>query len=321
MRLTLPMAGRPLALLEAEPGEPLAAADLAEVRRLYRRHGALLLSGFASDLDAFGVFAAQLCPLAIHNESRNRADLGLGGAIQSVNLGVQPFPLHPELSREPWKPDTCLFYCVVPPESGGATTVCDGVDIVRNLPVDLVSQMRQRRLKYLAPATPEQFEFWLGTASPDEASLAAPPESCPFRFEWVGAQLARAFTRPLLHTPMFSDELAFGNFLLFARYLRGVRTYPLLDDGTPVPDDWVEAVRQVSDRLAVPVDWRKGDLLILDNTRFMHGRTAVTDPDNRLIATYFGYLADAPPNAEDPADPVWRRPGFLPPATSLSGNH
>jgi hypothetical protein len=120
---------------------------------------------------------------------------------------------------------------------------------------------------------------------------------------------------------MFSDELAFGNFLLFARYLRGVRTYPLLDDGTPVPDDWVEAVRQVSDRLAVPVDWRKGDLLILDNTRFMHGRTAVTDPDNRLIATYFGYLADAPPNAEDPADPVWRRPGFLPPATSLSGNH
>jgi alpha-ketoglutarate-dependent taurine dioxygenase len=307
--------------MAAEGGETLAAIDRRELGLLYRRHGAVLLRGYASDVAAFGDFAAEFCPVAVHNESRNRVDLGRDGSIQSVNLGVQPFPLHPELSREPWKPDTCLFYCIVPPASGGATTVCDGIDIVRNLPADLVSQMRLRRLKYLAPASPEQLVFWIGTTDPDDDILASPPESCPYRFERVGTQLARAFTRPLLHEPMFSDELAFGNFLLFARYLRGVRTYPLLDDGTHVPDDWVEAVRRVSDSLTAPVDWKAGDLLILDNTRFMHGRTAVTDPDNRLIATYFGYLADAPPNIEEPVDPVWRRPGFVPPATSLARGH
>ena len=50
----------------------------------------------------------------------------------------------------------------------------------------------------------------------------------------------------------------------------------------------------------------------------MHGRTAIVEGDGRLIATYFGYLDDAPRNPEEPTDPIWRRPGFIPPPTGLS---
>ena len=134
--------------------------------------------------------------------------------------------------------------------------------------------------------------------------------------EQAGGQLARIFSRPLLHRPMFTDRLAFGNFLLFARYMRGVRSFPLLDDGSIVPDEWVEAVKRVSDDLTVAMDWREDDLLMLDNSRFMHGRTEVTANDARLIATYFGYLRDAPVNSEEPEDPVWRKPGFVPPVAA-----
>jgi hypothetical protein len=264
--------------------------------------------------------ARKFCPVAVYNDSGNRARIGGQGEIQTVNLGVRPFPLHPELSREPWKPDSCFFYCLTPPSRGGATTICDGVAIVRDLPSALRDQMAARRIKYIVQAGARVLEYWLGTSKPDDLQLADPPPHCPYRFERIGGQVVRVFSRPLLHQTMFAKDLAFGNFLLFARYLRGVKTFPLLDDGSPVPDDWVEAVKRVSDALTVPIEWQEGDLLIIDNSRFMHGRTAVVEGDGRLIATYFGYLPDAPPNPEEPANPIWRKPGFIPPATGLSAS-
>jgi len=318
-RESLPDATHPYVCLEAEAGETLAMVSAERVRELYKAHGALLLRGFQSNLEEFRQLAAGLCPVAIHNDSRNRLMLGRTHGVQSANLGTQPFPLHPELSREPWKPDACFFYCVHPPAKGGATTICDGVAIVRNLPPDLRRKMEDRRLKYMQATRPEQLQFWLGVEDPDDALIANPPPQCPYRFERIGGRIVRIFTRPLLHRPMFTDELAFGNFLLFARYLRG-RRFPLLDDGTPVPDEWLQVVKQVSDDLTAPIEWQAGDLVILDNSRFMHGRTALTEGDPRLIATYFGYLDFAEPAEEEPADAIWRRPGFNPPPNPNAGD-
>ncbi len=312
-RTTLPTGDQPYALLEAEGGEQLSSLSASALDPLYRRHGALLLRGFAGGLEEFGTLARSLCPVAVQNDSRGRSALAPDQGIQSVNLGTRPFPLHPELSREPWKPDSCFFYCVEAPGHGGRTTICDGVAIVRDLPPAIRDAMAGRRLKYVMPAPPPLLDYWLGTPSPDDSALANPPASCPYRFERAAGGIVRIFTRPLLHQPMFASAPAFGNFLLFARYMAGVKTFPLLDDGTPVPDDWVEAVKHSADRLTVPVPWRRGDLLILDNTRFMHGRTEVTDSANRLIATYFGYRPGAPVNPEEPPNPAWRQPGFCPP--------
>lgn len=303
-------------VIEADGGGPLSSIDRDQVELLFKEHGALLLRGFPADLGQFQDFAQSFCPVAVFNDSRNRARIGEKQDVQTVNLGTRAFPLHPELSREPWKPDCAFFYCLTPPRHGGATTICDGVQIVRELPAPIREAMAPRRLKYIQPANPPLLDYWLGTPNPTDAELAAPPAGCPYSFERIAGHLVRTFTRPLLHKPMFSDEPAFGNFLLFARYLRGVRNFPLLDDGSLVPDEWVEAVKQVSDRLTVAMDWRAGDLLMVDNSRFMHGRTEVAVNDTRLIATYFGYLHDAPLNPEEPEDPIWRKPGFEPPAAA-----
>ena len=309
---SLPNETGPYVRLAADDGETLASVSLDRLRELYKQHGALLLRGYSGGIEEFRELAAAFCPVAILNDSLNRLRLGPTEDVQSANLGTQPFPLHPELSREPWKPDACFFYCVNPPPEGGATTICDGVAIVRNLPPDLREKMAKRRLKYMQATRPEQLQYWLGVPDPDDALLASPPAHCPYSFERIDGQVVRIFTRPLLHRPMFTDELAFGNFLLFARFLRG-RRFPLLDDGTPVPEEWLQIVKQVSDGLTVPIEWQRGDLLILDNSRFMHGRTALTEGDGRLIATYFGYVDFAVPSDEEPPNSIWRRPGFRPP--------
>jgi hypothetical protein len=308
-----PEAGRPYLLVEAAGEASPLELDTGRIVDLYKRHGALLLRGFDTDIDRFRAFAQQFCATSMFNESPGRQLLDQAHNIQSVNRGTEPFPLHPELSREPWKPDICFFGCLTPPSDGGMTTICDGVELVRELPEGARRTFEGRRLLYIQPARPDVLLYWLGSADPSDAQLAAPPPHCPYGFRRAGPMIVRFFSRPALHKPMFTDDPAFGNFLLFARYHNGRPNFPVLDNGQPVPDAVMEAVRQTGDRLSAPVAWRKGDLLMLDNTRFMHGRTAIADQEERLIASYFGYLDFALPNPEEPADPPWRRPGFRPP--------
>ena len=312
-RLTAPAPGRPYALIAADGAQTLADIPDDEIVPAFKRHGALLFRGFPADLEAFRVFATRFCSTSVFNESPNRRLLDPATNIQSVDGGTGAFPLHPELSREPWKPDACFFHCLTPPASGGETTLCDGVEIVRALPAEVRDGLAGRRLVYLRPVPPWEARFWFGTEIPSPEALADPPAGCPYSFLTIDGHLVRAFSRPAFHTPMFTEQPAFGNFLLFARYQNRRRDVPLLDDGSVVPGEWVETIKKVGDGLAAAVVWQTGDLLVLDNSRFMHGRNAILDPGSRLIATYFGYLRFAPVNPEEAADPIWRRETFRPP--------
>jgi hypothetical protein len=80
----------------------------------------------------------------------------------------------------------------------------------------------------------------------------------------------------------------------------------VFEDGQLVPDALANVVKDVSDQLSAPIQWRKNDIIILDNTRFMHGRNRITDAGERRIATYFGYLKFAAPDPEEVEGAPWR---------------
>ncbi|MCW3846267.1 TauD/TfdA family dioxygenase [Sphingomonas sp. LB-2] len=310
----LPAPGQPHVIVEAAGEGGILDLDPAAVTDLYKAHGALLFRGFGVDVAQFGAFAQQYCRTSVVNESRGRTPIDMAANIHSVDGGTGPFALHPELSREPWKPDVAFFACLAAPSHGGQTTLCDGIAMVRELPAEVREGLEGRRLVYYKPVWPELLAYWLGTATPGDADLASPPPGCPYQFRRLpDGGVLRFFTRPALHKPMFAAAPAFGNFLLFARFTRGIRDHPVLDDGRPVPEAWLQAIQAAGERLSVPVGWQAGDLVMLDNTRFMHGRTAITDPGERRIATHFGYLDFAIPDPEEPADPIWRRENFEPP--------
>ena len=309
-----PVPGRPYAVLSPSGGETLATMDPALVEAAYKAHGALLFRGFGADLAAFRHFARGLCPTAVINESPGRAVLDSVHAIQGVDGGTNAFALHPELAREPWKPDAALFGCLSPPGTGGETTLCDGIALAAALPPDGRNGLDGRRLVYGMGVWPELLRFWLGTEAPDDALLAHPPRPCPYRFfRMPDGRIAREFSRPALHRPMFAAGPAFGNFLLFARFNNGRGNFPLLDDLTPVPEDWLQTIRQTGEALTAEVRWEAGDVLVLDNTRFLHGRRAIADAAQRTIATFFGYVRFAVPDTEELPQAPWRQGDFRPP--------
>ncbi len=120
----------------------------------------------------------------------------------------------------------------------------------------------------------------------------------------------RSYITPALHRTMFGKQLAFGNFLLFARYLQGKTDFPLFYDFSEVPEELVAEAKRISDSLTVAIRWKAGDLLILDNTRFLHGRNSILDIDERRILSYFGYLKFAE-LSEAEANAEWRQGNTL----------
>ena len=265
-------------------------------------------------LEGFEQLGAGLCSASVFNESPNRELLGTESLMQSVNIGSDPFPLHPELAREPWRPDLAMFACLDPPGVGGQTNICDGIAIADNLPDDLRDYLNDKQLYYVRPASPQMLRYWLGTEAPDDALLQSPPPSCPYWFRRSPRGMLRGFVRPVLEPTLFQDRPAFANFLLFARdYLR-ITHVPLLN-GLTFPDELVDRIRSVARSLTYSHRWQQGDVVVLDNSRFMHGRKAIVNPKERRIATYFGYLKGIDRREGEPPDPIWRRERFVPPET------
>jgi alpha-ketoglutarate-dependent taurine dioxygenase len=307
-----PYPGQPIKLVQAAVGEALETISTDLIIECLG-NTAVLVRGYQPDLLTFNAFAKKFCTVSVFNESPNRLVLDGENNIQSVNLGTEPFPLHPELSREPWKPDICFFHCINAPREGGETTYCDGVELLRRLPAEARAALENRSLLYIQPAPPAILQYWLGTSQPSDELLANPPSQCPYRFRRFNSSIVRYFSYPALHKTLLSNELAFGNFLLFARHYLKLDGIPLFDDGSIVPDWIVGAITEAAAPITFNTAWQAGDILILDNSRFMHGRNAITDPGDRLIASYFGYLNGVVQRPDEITNPPWRMPDFRPP--------
>src|ERR1051325_11453463 len=80
---------------------------------------------------------------------------------------------------------------------------------------------------------------------------------------------------PGIYKPLFSDEPAFGNFLLFSRKYNAIHRFPFFGDGAVIPDSLVDEIDEVSAKLTRAIAWRPHDLVIVDNPRFMHGRRRI----------------------------------------------
>ena len=288
-------------------GKRLSELDDSVILELFKRHGAILFRGFSLDLQEFNAITSRFCSKFVFNESGGRKTITPDRRTQTVNLGQEPFPLHSELSREPWKPDIAWFACQTPPVSGGETVICDGLAVVPALSDQTRRLLDKSRLEHKITASPAECEYWLGTRNPNAETLRRLADKGPFEFGTSHGQYYRVFYTPVLHKPMFSDEPVFANFLLFARYYHNMRNFPTFENEIEIADDVCEELKQVTDRLTVALKWRQHDLLMLDNTRFMHGRNAVEDSHQRVILTQFGYASFAPLDEKALRIQPWRK--------------
>ena len=117
-----------ISILPAAGDDRLCSLNPDDIKTLFRDNGALLLRGFQLELAAFTDFSSHFCSRFVRNESGKRLNISGDGTTQTVNLGQEALPLHPELSRVPWRPDIAWFACASP--AGASASEVSGAWVV-----------------------------------------------------------------------------------------------------------------------------------------------------------------------------------------------
>ena len=192
---------------------------------------------------------------------------------------AQEWPLH------------LAFCCVQPPEAGGATPLASTIEVAERLPERLAQRLREHGVRYRRTFHPMLGTDWKSAYGVEDLDrlaevVAARGESLRVDEDTV----TTSWTLPACQNvdgaeSWFNQMVAFNvrtlppevrEDLLLVVGEEGIPKNTLLGDGTPFNDADVASVREVVDAVSVAIPWQAGDLTIVDNRRFAHGRQPYT---------------------------------------------
>lgn len=256
------------ALLPWEPGDTLEAAG-HRIRRAAMDTGCALVRGLTLDEEQFKLLVRSLGTTVDHRFGEGQADLLKLNASREegkVVTGRGPLPLHTDGLLVGERVDLIILYAAEFSDAPGSgeTFVCDQLAAWREMPEALRRVIEDRELEYLVT---------------ERGYFPTVPES------WYTIPTTRDHgrVRSLNLTTAFPPGVL-RSWDVRVKGMDGAaseRFFAELDAFLHAP------------RYAYTHRWEVGDLLVIDNQRTLHGRTAISPGGTRLL--YRGQLTLAQP--------------------------
>lgn len=294
--------------------EPFTNAELGRVHQaewtercadafapLLERSGALLIRGASLDLAGFNrLVCAWTDEIVTVGLPKHRPSVTDDGRVSLAATGTDGLFLHRELGYIPFEPTLCFFCCERPSAIDGQTTLCDGVALLDVLPTRLVALFERRPLRYRLTWNRENWTGYLQVETADAAiaKLRSEPSISQIEYRTVDyTLLGERQNEPCLvfdYTvsairALPSGRLAFSNSLVswtkMYAWTNLVRVS--FDDGEPIPPGVIEEVHECAESHALLHAWARGEVLVLDNRRVMHGRKPFQG--ERTLYSAFGH--------------------------------
>jgi len=290
-------------------------ADECAIRRLtseadwlkdvFKREGALVLRGLGLAHSAgFRRVVELLCSSLRDYEGGTSPRTGIGDGIytSTEHPSERVIAQHNEMSYHRSWPDIIAFFCERPPATGGETPVADSREVLSRLPAELVSRFESLGVAYTRtfPSAPGFAGSWQRTfQSSDASEVSHRLDAQGVEFRWGrGDVLHTREVRHALQRHRITGERVWFNqaHMWHLSNLPGFEDaddFPDADDlpmnatfgdGSPISAadlSLVRAAYKASERRFL---WEAGDVLLLDNVLFAHGRRAFTGDRRILVA-------------------------------------
>jgi alpha-ketoglutarate-dependent taurine dioxygenase len=273
----------------------LTDLDPAAVIALLAEAGFLLLRGFAPSLEEFSAFVKAHSGRVTLDPARSFHG---GDVAQKVDAGVNALGLHIENGNSPFVPDLTWFLCEKAASAGSQTTVCDGYRVWARVSPEAERAFTAHQIVYSRRVEEDKWKAFvfhqLGGAKPreeitlddfralvdDEASTTITPAE--------DGSVTYAYRTGAARTTLFGDRLSWANSIFGPSYNYEPPTITFAD-GSEIPAELLTELEKLTEEETEELAWEHGDLALIDNTRVMHGRRAITDPD-RTIYNAQSYL-------------------------------
>jgi hypothetical protein len=277
-------------------------------------HGAVLLRGLSLTEPADLVEARRaldIVPFSLIEDFAPRRDFG-SGVVSPIqwpdNRILCPFQ---EGSFSTESPSTVLTTCMTPPETGGEAHLADTRLISACLPADLAERVRAHGWTLT-----RVFHDGFGIPWTDAFSVTSRTELADLlaregiEHQWLPHGPLRTVRRrpavvehPVTGEECWFNQLAFLNSASMERRELAVLTdafgedIPIdtaLGDGTCLSALELSTIQQAYEQVTYVLEWRRGDLLVVDNIMTAQGRAPFTGVPEFLIA--FGGEPTASPS-------------------------
>ena len=279
----------PRVLEPAVSGGSLGPTIHGALTEAFRACGAVLLRGFTGDCSSIRSFSGEYGHFMTYSGGATPREAVDGDpTCVSVRAGAYTgcAPLHGEMYYRASHPLVLWFYCEQPAHTGGEMLLCDAEAFWRSLSPSTQELLSTRPICYR-----RQYPdgLWQGVFRTDEVDRVR--EVC--RSAGVGVQFLDAedgtttvTTEFRVHAVRTTDtgRRLFLNNVLPTVYVErtgvarslGIESVVRIDDDRPLPDEVIAELEAVAEALQVEVPLQRGDLLVVDNARLLHGRRAFT---------------------------------------------
>ncbi|MFC8174155.1 TauD/TfdA family dioxygenase [Streptomyces sp. NPDC057242] len=267
-------------------GASLGDLDPRAVVRLLAEAGHVVLRGFRPSVEEFSLFVKNHSDRVTLDPARSFHG---GDVAQKVDAGTDAVGLHLENGNSPFGPDLTWFLCEKAASHGSQTTVCDGYRVWdaaeeadrAAFAQDITYARRVEEAKW------KQFVLHqTGGAKPLEditfEDFRALVESAPDgRASTTLVQLEDGsahytYRTGAAHATLFGERLSWANSVFGPSY-NYEKPVISFADGSPLGEELTARMKRLTDRLTEDIEWQDGDVALIDNTRVMHGRRAITD--------------------------------------------
>jgi len=288
--------GMPLLLNVDTGGRRLlewAAEEAEAIEQVVQQNGALLLRGLpVHSSKQFGdvlslLFGGELLDYAYRSTPRTE----LRGKVYTATEyhADQAIPQHNENAYANSWAMRIGFLCLLPSEQGGARPIGDSRRVYQLIPAEIRERFERHGVMYVRNYSdvdlPWQEVFQTEDKDEVERYCAANGIRCEWRPD-NGLRTVQVNPASAVH-PVTGEKVWFNQAHLFhvSSLQPEVRSSlvaalgedelprnTFYGDGSPIEEEVLDQIRAVYDRTTLAFPWQQGDLLLLDNMLFTHGR-------------------------------------------------
>ncbi|MEH1846043.1 MAG: TauD/TfdA family dioxygenase [Nostoc sp.] len=255
--------------------------DKEKIISLFKHYGILLFRGFDVETDIFKEFTNLLSTDFINyaGGAFSRRVINGDETLLSVNDFKSEIKLHGEMYYQQNIPLMLWFFCANPPLEDGETTVCDGRQFFNEISSSTKELFSKKKLKFAVQISKEDWQKKYQTNN-----LNTLEEMCQKNNTHLTVNDDQSIMLKYISSAIIPSRC--GKYQVFINSLLPTKQLSSkilkFEDDSEIPEEVVSELNEIAEKITTEISWQKGDILMIDNTRILHGRRAFAD-DQRDI--------------------------------------
>jgi hypothetical protein len=190
--------------------------------------------------------------------------------------------------------------CILPAETGGETPIGDSRVVYDMLPKSVRDKFEQKGVMYVRNYSALDLPWPVVFQTGDKSQVEKYCKENELNYEWIendGLRTSQINPATAAH-PRTGEKIWFNQAHLFHVSSLGKDVAEALiasfgeeylprnayyGDGSPIEAETLELIRSAYEQTKIKFAWRTGDLLLLDNMLFTHGRESYTGARKVLV--------------------------------------